>query len=65
MAGTTVRDGTTNLVVAPAMVDATHTISVETQPSDLTVPSSFCPAQAEMGTTRHYPTESADAGRRL
>ena len=65
MADTAVRDGATNLAMAPAVADATHTVSVETQRFDLTVPSSLRPTQAEMGTTRHHPAESSDAGRRL
>jgi hypothetical protein len=46
MAGAAARDGTAHLAMAPAVADATRTVSVETQGSDITVQESLSPTQA-------------------
>ena len=54
MAGAAARDGTAHLAMAPAGADATRTVSVETQRSDITVPESLRPALATVGEQRNH-----------
>ena len=54
MAGAAARDGTAKLAMPSAVADATRTVSVETQRSDITVPESLRPAQATVGQKRNH-----------